>query len=81
MTREQVISLWGVPVAERTKDQAIYLYFRNGCEATCGTFDLVVLEGGQVIDAVVRGPGHHYAGESTSPAGKKPEATPRSAGP
>lgn len=76
MTREQVISLWGVPVAERTQEQWIYLYFRNGCEVTCGMFDLVLLQGGQVVDAVVRGPGHTYAGESSSPSGKVPEATP-----
>jgi hypothetical protein len=67
MTREQVIALWGVPVAERTVGNRTYLYFRNGCEVSCGTFDVVFLEGGQVIDAIVRGPGHNYAGTSSSP--------------
>lgn len=76
MTREQVISLWGVPVAERTEQTWTYLYFRNGCEHTCGTFDLVLLQGGQVVDAVVRAPGHSYSGESSSPPGKLPQATP-----
>ncbi len=76
MSRDEVIALWGVPVAERTRDDWTYIYFRNGCEVTCGTFDLVLLQNGQVVDAVVRGPGHTYAGESSSPAGKKPEVTP-----
>jgi len=76
MSREQVISLWGVPVAERTQAEWTYLYFRNGCEHSCGMFDLVLLQGGQVVDAVVRGPGHNYAGESSSPPGKLPAATP-----
>jgi hypothetical protein len=75
MTREQVVAVWGVPVAERTRDNWGYLYFRNGCEASCGTFDVVFLEKGQVVDAVVRGPGHTYSGNSSSPAGRKPEAT------
>jgi hypothetical protein len=75
MTREQVVSLWGAPVAERTRESWGYLYFRNGCEASCGTFDVVFLENGQVVDAVVRGPGHTYSGNSSSPAGRKPEAT------
>jgi hypothetical protein len=75
MTRDQVIAVWGVPVAERTKENWSYLYFRNGCEATCGTFDVVFLENGQVVDAVVRGQGHAYAGNSSSPAGRKPEPT------
>ncbi len=75
MTREQVIATWGVPVTERNRDNWGYLYFRNGCEATCGTFDVVFLENGQVVDAVVRGPGHTYAGNSSSPAGRTPEPT------
>ena len=76
MTREQVIALWGVPVAERQENEWLYLYFRNGCEYSCGMFDLVLLQGGQVVDAVVRGPGHTYSGESSSPLGKPPQATP-----
>ena len=76
MTREQVIALWGVPVAERSQGEWHYLYFRNGCERSCGTFDLVLLQQGAVVDAVVRGPGHNYAGESSSPPGKVPQSTP-----
>jgi len=75
MTRDQVIAVWGVPVAERTADGRTYLYFRNGCEVSCGTFDVVFLENDQVVDAVVRGVGHTYAGTSSSPPERKGEMT------
>ena len=76
MTRDQVIAVWGIPVAERTSDGRTYLYFRNGCEVSCGTFDVVFLENDQVVDAIVRGEGHTYAGTSTSPPERQGEMTP-----
>jgi len=76
MNRADVIAVWGKPVAERTVDGREYLYYRNGCEASCGTFDVVFLEGGQVVDAIVRGRGHTYAGTSSSPAGAEGQPTP-----
>lgn len=76
MTREEVVTVWGPPVAERTIGARGYLYFRNGCEVTCGTFDVVFLENGQVVDAIVRAPGHTYAGVSSSPPDRTAEYTP-----
>ncbi|NIM50312.1 MAG: hypothetical protein GTN62_09130 [Gemmatimonadales bacterium] len=81
MTRMDVVAVWGAPVAERSFGSRAYLYFRNGCEVTCGTFDVVFLEGGQVVDAIVRGPGHTYAGVSSSPPGRQAEFTPPRSGP
>lgn len=78
MSREDVVAVWGIPVAERQTGSRGYLYFRNGCEVSCGTFDVVFLENGQVVDVIARGPGHHYAGTSSSPAGRVPEPTPAS---
>lgn len=75
MDRDQVIAVWGKPVAERSEGSWTYLYFRNGCEASCGTFDVVFLEGGKVVDAIVRGAGHVYDGTSSSPRGRKAEPT------
>jgi hypothetical protein len=75
MDRDQVIAVWGKPVAERSEGNWTYLYFRNGCEASCGTFDVVFLEGGKVVDAIVRGAGHTYDGTSSSPPGRKAEPT------
>ncbi len=71
MTREDVIAVWGDPVTERVADGRGYMYFRNGCEVRCGTYDVVFLDGGQVVDAIVRGSGHVYAGTSSSPAGRE----------
>ncbi len=76
MTREQVVATWGPPVAERMYGNREYLYFRNGCEVSCGTFDVVFLEGGQVIDVIVRGLGHEYTGVSSSPPDRAPGFTP-----
>ena len=72
MTEREVYSLWGAPAAVRRSGEYTYLFFRNGCEYSCGTFDLVTLQNGQVIDAVVRWPGHGYSGESSSPPERLP---------
>jgi hypothetical protein len=75
MTRDEVVGVWGAPVTERTFGAWTYLYFRNGCEASCGTFDVVFLENGAVVNAIVRGAGHSYGGTSTSPPGQAGRAT------
>jgi hypothetical protein len=76
MSRMDVIAVWGEPVAERQSGNRTYLYYRNGCEVTCGTFDVVFLEDDQVVDAIVRGGGHTYAGVSSSPPDRAAEFTP-----
>ncbi|HET7039918.1 MAG TPA: hypothetical protein VFH97_08515 [Gemmatimonadales bacterium] len=76
MSRDQVVGVWGAPVAERTSGTWTYLYFRNGCEVSCGTFDVVFLENGAVVDAIVRHAGHVYSGTSSSPPGRQGVATP-----
>ncbi|MDH4044390.1 MAG: outer membrane protein assembly factor BamE [Gemmatimonadota bacterium] len=75
MSRDDVLAVWGSPVTERMMGAWTYLYYRNGCEASCGTFDVVFLENGQVVNAIVRGPGHSYSGVSTSPPGQPGRAT------
>ena len=67
MTQEEVVAVWGAPEAERQTGDWTYLYFRNGCERSCGTFDVIMLQGGHVVDAIVRGAGHIYSGMSSSP--------------
>lgn len=76
MSEAQVIEVWGQPVARRQEGVFAYLHFRNGCEASCGMYDIVILEGDQVVDAVVRFSGHVYAGVSSSPPGRTPLFTP-----
>jgi hypothetical protein len=76
MTENEVYALWGPPAATRHSGEYTYLYFRNGCEYTCGMLDLVTLQNGQVVDAVLRWPGHNYSGQSSSPKGVLPRPTP-----
>jgi hypothetical protein len=80
MTSMEVIAVWGEPEAERTAGNRTYLYFRNGCEVTCGTYDVVFLENDQVVDAIVRGRGHNYAGMSSSPPDREAQFTPPQTG-
>lgn len=76
MTREEVIAAWGPPVAESASGNRTFLFYRNGVEVTRGTFDVVFLEDGQVIDAIVRAQGRRYTGLSSSPADRVAEYTP-----
>jgi hypothetical protein len=57
-----------------------YLYYRNGCEYTCGTADVVFLQNGHVVDAVLRWPGHGYSGQSSSPVATPPHGPARQGG-
>lgn len=74
MAERDVYMLWGKPAAIRTIREYTYLFFENGCEHSCGTMDVVTLQNGQVVDAIVRWPGHGYGGESSSPVGGKRQA-------
>jgi hypothetical protein len=72
MAEKDIYSLWGAPIAVRRQGDMTFLYFRNGCEYSCGTEDVVFLKNGQVVDAVLRWPGHGYSGQSSSPASTPP---------
>ncbi len=72
MTRAEVIDRLGKPLNERKTGDHTYLFYRNGCEQTCGMNDLVVLDDDKVSDAIFRSPGRHYSGNSSSPVGVKP---------
>lgn len=72
MTRAEVVERLGKPLNERKSGEHVYLFYRNGCEKSCGMNDLVVLDDGKVSDAIFRSPGRRYSGTSSSPAGVKP---------
>lgn len=72
MTQNDVVSLWGAPSAVRHAGSFTYLHYPNGCERSCGTDDIVILQDDQVVDAVVRWAGHGYSGQSSSPPGTTP---------
>ena len=76
MSEREVYQLWAAPAAVRRVGEYTYLFFQNGCEYTCGTMDVVTLQNGRVVDAIVRWDGHRYSGESSSPPGKVPFANP-----
>ena len=72
MSHDEVVQHLGKPLNERTSGTHTYMFYRNGCEKTCGMNDLVVLEDGKVVDAVFRNGVRSYSGTSTSPAGVHP---------
>ena len=76
MSEREVYELWAAPAAVRRVGEYTYLFFSNGCEYTCGTMDVVTLQNGRVVDAIVRWDGHRYSGESSSPPGRVPFANP-----
>ena len=75
MGENDVVSLWGPPSAVRHAGSFTYLHYPNGCERSCGTDDVVILQDGQVVDAIVRWAGHGYSGQSSSPPGRIPMPT------
>ena len=74
MSEADVRARWGEPAAVRRPNDWTYMFFVNG-ERHYG-LDLVMLQGGQVMDAVVRSPEHVYLGKSSSPQDRVPEFTP-----
>jgi len=76
MTEAEVRARWGEPLATRTANDWTYLFYRNSRERRVGYEDVVFLQRGQVMDAIVRSPDHVYAGVSSSPEGRVPVFTP-----
>src|SRR5260370_6392311 len=76
MSEREIYGLWGAPAAVRRAGQYTYLFFRNRCEYTCGTMDVVTLKDGKVVEPSLRWDGHRYSGESSSPPGRVPVANP-----
>jgi len=77
MTREQVVQKLGQPLSSRNYGSFTYLLYRNGCEATCGMNDLVILDSNKVVDAIFRAPARRYTGNSSSPKMIKAEEAKR----
>lgn len=75
MTDAEVRAAWGEPLTARKSGTMMYLFYANDCMRTCGTYDVVFLENGQVVDAVVRDSHRGYDGVASSPRDRKPEAT------
>jgi outer membrane protein assembly factor BamE (lipoprotein component of BamABCDE complex) len=67
MTKAEVIEHLGPPQSVKTSDTLTFIYYRNGCEKTCGMSDVVTLSRDKVVDAIFRDPNRKYTGESSSP--------------
>jgi hypothetical protein len=76
MTEQDVIAVFGEPQGKSTYDSFTFYFYDNSCEKECGFPDTVFFDGGQVVDAVLRAPWREYDGESSSPKGVVPRATP-----
>ncbi|NUR75307.1 MAG: hypothetical protein HOQ28_03345 [Thermoleophilia bacterium] len=72
MSHDEVVQRLGKPLNERTSGTHTYMFYRNGCEKSCGMNDLVVLEDGKVVDAVFRNGVRSYSGTSSSPTAVHP---------
>ncbi len=76
MSEADVRARWGEPLAVRRINDWTYLFYESGMEQTYRFHDIVMLQGGQVVDAIVRMPGRTYLGQSSSPPERAPEFTP-----
>lgn len=74
MTAEEVTAAWGAPTATRTRGDFTYMSYPSSCMPACGTQDVVILQGGKVVDAIARSSNHPYEGPS-SVSGKAPGFT------
>jgi hypothetical protein len=75
MTEADVRTRWGEPLAVRRVNDWTFMFYANG-QRHYGYDDVVMLQGGQVMDAVVRAPEHVYLGQSSSPPDRLPQFTP-----
>jgi hypothetical protein len=62
MSETDVRRVFGEPTVRREVAGRTYLFYANGCPVRCGSDDVVFLEGGRVVTAVLRTPGRHFAG-------------------
>jgi hypothetical protein len=76
MSEADVRARWGEPLTVRRANDWTYLFYRSGVEHIHRFNDVVFLQNGQVVDAVIRAPGRTYLGQSSSPPSRAPENTP-----
>jgi len=77
MREAEVRQRWGEPLATRRAGDYTYLFYTNGAEHRVGWTDVVFLQDGQVVDAIVRGTGRSYTGLSSAPPDRAPAPTRR----
>lgn len=75
-TERQVQQVLGPPLYRSEYGEHTFYFYDNAREKDVGFLDFVIFRAGRVVDAVFRHPRHRYAGNSSSPAGVTPRATP-----
>jgi hypothetical protein len=75
MSQADVRANWGEPLTVKSRGDYSYMFYTNGCLKTCGTYDVVILEKDQVVDAIVRAKNRKYDGTSSSPPDRTPGPT------
>jgi hypothetical protein len=65
MTAEEVTAAWGAASATRSRGDYTYMNYPSSCMPECGTQDVVILQGGKVVDAIARSRNHPYEGPSS----------------
>jgi hypothetical protein len=65
MSESEVRAAFGEPVTSRTVGRWTYLFYLNGCGGRCGSDDVVMLEAGQVVTAVLRTPERRFVKGAT----------------
>jgi hypothetical protein len=77
MSEADVRARWGDPLTVRHSGEWTFLYYANAMERRVGWTDVVFLQRGQVVNAIVRGAGRTYLGQSSAPDGAMPQPTRR----
>ena len=62
MSEAEVRRAFGEPTVRRQVADRTYLFYANGCPIRCGSDDVVFLDGGRVVTAVLRTPGRYFTG-------------------
>ncbi len=68
MTTAEVRAAFGAPAAVREAGSWTYLFYRNGCPNRCGSDDVVFIEDGRVVAAVLRTRSRRFAGPEAARA-------------
>lgn len=68
MTADQVRAAFGAPARTREQGNWTYYFYSNGCPVRCGSDDVVFLQDGRVVAAVLRTEARRFAGPSASAA-------------
>lgn len=68
MTEAEVRRAFGAPATVRRADGWSYLFYLNRCPVRCGSDDVVFLQDGRVVAAVLRTPARRFAGPGAARA-------------